>query len=93
MLSAGLGPASWADRCAGTCSRRGIPSTVYSRTRESAEALLEPGARGPSSPAEVAAASDVVFTMVGFPAGRARRLFLGASGVLRREPGRRYSST
>src|SRR4029078_6561121 len=38
--------------------------TVWNRTREKAEALLEPGARWADSPRSVAERSDIVFTMV-----------------------------
>src|SRR5262245_55702458 len=56
-------------------------ATVYTRTRERAEPLLEKGAAWAASPAAVAAASDVVFTMVGFPAD-VREVVLGRDGVL-----------
>jgi 3-hydroxyisobutyrate dehydrogenase len=59
----------------------GYAATVFSRTRERAEALLEAGAAWAASPAEVAATSDVVFTMVGFPSD-VREVVLGATGVL-----------
>jgi 3-hydroxyisobutyrate dehydrogenase len=59
----------------------GYPVTVYSRTRERAEPLLERGAEWASTPAAVAAAADVVFTMVGFPAD-VREVILGPEGVL-----------
>ena len=52
--------------------------TVFSRTRYKAEGLLLRGARWAESPARVADASDVVFTMVGFP-----------QDVFRSLPGRR----
>jgi 3-hydroxyisobutyrate dehydrogenase len=57
------------------------PVTVFSRTRERSAPLLERGAVWASTPAEVAAASDVVFTMVGFPAD-VREVVLGPEGVL-----------
>jgi 3-hydroxyisobutyrate dehydrogenase len=61
---------------------KGHAVTVYSRTRERAEALLEQGARWADSPADVAAASDIVFTMVGFPAD-VRDVYFSDDGVLR----------
>jgi 3-hydroxyisobutyrate dehydrogenase len=61
---------------------KGYPVTVYSRTRERAATLVEQGARWASSPEEVAAASDIVFTMVGFPAD-VRDVYFGPAGVLR----------
>jgi 3-hydroxyisobutyrate dehydrogenase len=59
----------------------GASVTVYSRTRGRAQGLLERGARWADSPAEVAAASEVVFTMVGFPSD-VRETVLGERGVL-----------
>jgi 3-hydroxyisobutyrate dehydrogenase len=59
----------------------GYPATVYSRTRARAEPLLEKGATWADSPAAVAAASDVVFTMLGFPVD-VRDVVLGPNGVL-----------
>ena len=61
---------------------KGYPVTVYSRTRERAAGLVEQGAAWADSPAEVAAAADVVFTMVGFPAD-VRDVYFGERGVLR----------
>jgi 3-hydroxyisobutyrate dehydrogenase len=59
----------------------GYPATVHNRTREKAEPLLGRGAAWAASPAEVAAASDVVFTIVGYPAD-VRSVILGPEGVL-----------
>ena len=59
----------------------GYRVTVYSRTRERAEPLIERGAEWASSPVAAAAGSDVVVTMVGFPAD-VREVVLGPDGVL-----------
>jgi 3-hydroxyisobutyrate dehydrogenase len=59
----------------------GYPVTVYSRTRARAEPLVGRGAEWAASPAAVAAAADVVFTMVGFPAD-VREVVLGPEGIL-----------
>jgi 3-hydroxyisobutyrate dehydrogenase len=59
----------------------GYPLTVYSRTRQRAEPLIERGAAWADTPAAVAAASDVVFTMVGYPADL-REVVLGDAGIL-----------
>jgi 3-hydroxyisobutyrate dehydrogenase len=59
----------------------GYAVTIYSRTKERAQSLLGRGAEWADSPAAVAAASDVVFTMVGFPAD-VREVVLGSEGVL-----------
>lgn len=55
--------------------------TVTTRTRAKAEPLLAAGARWADTPADVADASTVVFTMVGFPAD-VREVILGRDGVL-----------
>ena len=55
--------------------------TLFSRTREKAERLLDRGATWAESPASVSAASELVFTMVGFPAD-VRAVVLGDDGVL-----------
>jgi 3-hydroxyisobutyrate dehydrogenase len=55
--------------------------TVFNRTRARAEPLLEQGAAWAGSPAEVAAATEIVFTMVGFPAD-VREVVLGENGAL-----------
>jgi 3-hydroxyisobutyrate dehydrogenase len=59
----------------------GYALTVSTRTRAKAEPLLALGARWADTPAEVAEASDVVATMVGFPAD-VREVVLGADGAL-----------
>ena len=59
----------------------GYGVTVFTRSRERAEGLLEVGATWAGCPADVAAASDVVFTMVGFPSD-VREVTLGETGVL-----------
>ena len=59
----------------------GHAATVFTRTRERAEPLLLRGAVWADSPRAVAAASDGVFTMVGYPRD-VREVVLGADGVL-----------
>jgi len=59
----------------------GFSATVYNRTKAKAERLLERGARWAMSPKEVAEASDVIFTIVGYPAD-VRSVILGEDGVL-----------
>jgi 3-hydroxyisobutyrate dehydrogenase len=60
---------------------RGYRATVTSRTRSKSDGLLEAGAAWADSPGAVAAASDVVFTMVGTPAD-VREVMFGDRGVL-----------
>ena len=60
----------------------GFPTTVYSRTKEKAEALLAAGASWATTPADVAGRSDVIFTMVGFPQD-VRDVYFSENGVLK----------
>jgi 3-hydroxyisobutyrate dehydrogenase len=66
---------------AGHLLAQGHRLTVFSRTRSKAEALLQQGARRADSPARVADASDVVFTMVGFPQD-VSDVYLGEAGLI-----------
>jgi 3-hydroxyisobutyrate dehydrogenase len=59
----------------------GYAVTVHNRTRGRAEPLLARGATWADTPAEVAAASDVVFGIVGFPAD-VRAVYLGDEGAV-----------
>ena len=70
----------------------GFRATVFTRTRAKAEPLLAAGAAWADTPRAVAEASDVVFTMVGFPPTCARCV-LGPSGRARRRCARAASSS
>lgn len=59
----------------------GFSATVFNRTKAKAEPLLARGARWAVSPRAVAQESDVIFTMVGYPAD-VRSVVLGEQGVL-----------
>lgn len=59
----------------------GYRATVYSRTRARAQSLLDRGAAWADTPAQAAAAADVTFTMVGYPAD-VREVILAEQGVL-----------
>ncbi len=59
----------------------GYPVTVFTRTRSRAEPLIAKGAAWAESPAAVAQASDVVFSIVGFPQD-VRDVLLGPDGVI-----------
>lgn len=59
----------------------GYAVTVSNRTRHKAEPLLARGAGWADSPRQLAEVSDVVFTMVGYPAD-VRAVILGPDGVL-----------
>jgi len=55
--------------------------TIFSRTKAKAQPLLDRGATWADSPRDVAAGSEIVFTMVGFPKD-VRQVYFGDSGVL-----------
>lgn len=59
----------------------GYPVTVNTRTKAKAQGLLDRGARWADTPAEVAAASDISFAIVGYPKD-VREVFLGGEGLL-----------
>jgi 3-hydroxyisobutyrate dehydrogenase len=59
----------------------GYAATVFNRTPDKAKALVEKGAKLADSPKAVAAASDVVFTIVGYPHD-VRAVTLGPDGTL-----------
>ncbi len=59
----------------------GFTATVFNRTPERAQPLLDRGARWASSPKAVAEAADVIFTIVGYPCD-VREVILGPNGVL-----------
>jgi len=60
---------------------RGHPAVIHNRTKAKAQPLIERGAVWADSPQSVAAAADVVFTIVGFPKD-VREVYLGPRGVL-----------
>lgn len=60
---------------------RAASVTVHNRTQEKAKPLLDRGAMWADMPSQVAEASDVVFTMVGFPRD-VREVYMGKDGVL-----------
>jgi len=59
----------------------GYAATVYTRTKEKAEPLIAKGAKWAASPKELAAQSDVIFSIVGFPSD-VREVLLGDNGAL-----------
>jgi 3-hydroxyisobutyrate dehydrogenase len=59
----------------------GFQATVYNRTAAKAQPLLDKGAASAGSPREVAAASDVIFTIVGYPRD-VLEVTLGPEGTL-----------
>lgn len=67
---------------AGNLIKAGYSLTVYNRTKERAQSLLDQGAVWADSPREVALASDVVFSIVGFPQD-VEEVMLGDNGALK----------
>jgi 3-hydroxyisobutyrate dehydrogenase len=59
----------------------GYRVTLHSRTKAKAQPLLNLGATWAENPRAVAAESDVVFTMVGFPQ-EVRTVYFGETGIL-----------
>ena len=59
----------------------GYSLAVHNRTKDKAQDLLDAGAQWHDSAASVARASDVVITMLGFPAD-VTETYLGANGVI-----------
>ncbi len=60
---------------------KGYAATVYNRSKEKAQPLLDAGAAWADTPRAVAERSDVVFAIVGFPKD-VREVFLGGQGAL-----------
>jgi 3-hydroxyisobutyrate dehydrogenase len=60
---------------------KGYSATVYNRSRDKTQPLIDLGATYADSPKAVAERSDVVFAIVGFPKD-VREVFLGSNGAL-----------
>ena len=58
----------------------GYKAFIYNRSPEKAQELLGAGAKWCDSPGDVAANSDILFTIVGFPAD-VREVYFGKSGI------------
>ena len=67
---------------AGHLQAAGWPLTVYNRTKAKTQPLIDKGAKWADTPRAVAEASDVVFTIVGYPCD-VEEVTLGENGVLR----------
>lgn len=55
--------------------------TVYTRTKEKAQSLIDAGAKWAATPAEAAQDKDIIFTMVGYPQD-VEEVVVGEQGVL-----------
>ncbi len=65
----------------GHLHKAGYKCVVFNRTKNKAEALLADGVKWADNPGEVAAQSDIVFTIVGFPKD-VREVYLSENGIL-----------
>jgi len=65
----------------GHLMKAGFAATVFNRTKSKAQDLLDQGAKWADTPRKVAEASDVVFSIVGFPSD-VRSVILGDDGAL-----------
>src|SRR5437868_4681790 len=65
----------------GHLQAKGYPLTIYSRTKSRAQSLIDKGAAWADTPADVAAASEVIFTIVGLPSD-VRSVYLEEHGIL-----------
>ncbi|HWL25523.1 MAG TPA: NAD(P)-dependent oxidoreductase [Ureibacillus sp.] len=54
--------------------------TVYTRTKEKAQGLIELGAKWAETPAQTAEGKDIIFTMVGFPQD-VEEVYCGENGI------------
>src|SRR5574342_1092160 len=66
---------------AGHLLNAGYQVTVYTRTKEKDDELLENGAVWSESPGDVAKKSSVIFTIVGYPAD-VEEIYLGEDGLI-----------
>jgi len=69
---------------AGHLQKAGHNLSVFNRSKEKTDGLVSNGAKWCSSPAEVAANSEIVFTIVGHPAD-VQEVYLGENGILKAE--------
>ncbi len=81
-----IGLGNMGQSMAGHILKAGYPLRVYNRTRAKAEALLARGAVWCDSPGELAANSDVVITIVGYPHD-VEQVYLGDKGIVARARG------
>jgi 3-hydroxyisobutyrate dehydrogenase len=66
---------------AGHLLNAGYQVTVYTRTKEKADELIEKGAVWADSPGDVAKKADVIFTIVGYPAD-VEEIYLSEDGLI-----------
>ena len=66
---------------AGHLLKAGYPLVVYTRTKEKASELIENGAEWAETPLEVAKKTNVIITIVGYPAD-VEEVYLGENGII-----------
>lgn len=66
---------------AGHIQKSGYALNIYNRTRSKADDLLQLGARWCNDPAEITQKSDIVFTIIGYPAD-VEKVYFGKDGIL-----------
>lgn len=66
---------------AGHILEAGFPLVIYNRTKQKASELIDRGAKWADTPKELAEASDLVITIVGYPSD-VEELYLGEDGIL-----------
>lgn len=82
MRAGWIGTGVMGHSMAANLMKAGYELTVYSRTREKAKELIDAGAEWADSPKDVAIASDIVFSIVGYPAD-VEEIALSEWGVLK----------
>jgi 3-hydroxyisobutyrate dehydrogenase len=60
--------------------KHGLKVNVYNRTKSKTDELVSEGAAWKNTPAEIVAASDIIFTMVGFPKD-VETIYFGENGI------------
>lgn len=78
-----IGLGNMGQSMAGHILKAGYPLNVYNRTRGKADDLLACGAVWCESPGELAASSDVIITIVGYPRD-VEEVYLGDNGIVAR---------
>lgn len=66
---------------AANLQKAGCKLAVFTRTKKSADGIVVAGAQWCNTPSEVAALSDIVFTIVGYPKD-VEQVYLGENGLL-----------
>lgn len=77
-----IGTGVMGNSMAGHLLKAGFPLTVYTRTKEKAQELLDKGAVWAETPQAVAEQSDIVFSIVGYPKD-VEEITLGENGTLK----------